>query len=85
MRYNPHTKGEGKMKLGNRLLAGLLATACCTPGGVRAGEPGDVVLENSKMRLVLGADASVKSLKLKSNGEELIDSTEKIPLFTTTQ
>lgn len=73
------------MKLGNRLLVALLATACCNAGGIRAGEPGDVVLENSKMRLVLGADASVKSLKLKSNGEELIDSTEKIPLFTTTQ
>ena len=78
-------KGDCKMKLGNRLLVALLATACCNAGGIRAGEPEDVVLENAKMRLVLGADASVKSLKLKSNGEELIDSTEKIPLFTTTQ
>ena len=61
------------MKLGNRLLVALLATACCNAGGIRAGEPEDVVLENAKMRLVLGADASVTSLKLKSNGEELID------------
>ena len=46
---------------------------------------GDVVLENSKFRLVAGDDACVKSLLLKSSGEELVDATEKIPLFTTTQ
>ena len=73
------------MKLESRLIAALLATACCNVGGIRADEPGDIVLENMKMRLVLGADASVKSLKLKPSGEELADPTEKIPLFTTTQ
>ena len=66
------------MKKSVKLLipfAGLLATAA----------RGDVVLENAKFRLVAGDDACVKSLVLKSNGEELVDATEKIPLFTTTQ
>ena len=63
-------------------IAAVLAALSQT---VRGEDPADIVLENAKMRLTLGADASVKSLKLKSNGEELVDATEKIPLFTTTQ
>ena len=73
------------MKQGSRIMAAALAATCCAAGGIRADEPGDIALENAKMRLVLGADASVKSLKLKSSGEELVDPTEKIPFFTTTQ
>ena len=45
----------------------------------------DVVIDNTKFCLTVGDDACVKSLVLKSNGEELVDATERIPLFATTQ
>ena len=45
----------------------------------------DVTIDNAKFRLTVGDDACVKSLVLKANGEELVDATERIPLFATTQ
>ena len=71
-------KGANAVMAKHRMLLPLAALAATTAFG-------DVVLENSKARLVVGDDACVKSLKLKANGEELVDATEKIPLFTTTQ
>lgn len=45
----------------------------------------DVVVENARFRLVVGGDAVVKSLRLKTTGEELADSAARVPLFTSTQ
>ena len=71
-------KGANAVMARTKMLIPLAALAATTAWG-------DVVLENSKFRLVAGDDACVKSLRLKANGEELIDATEKTPLFTTTQ
>ena len=46
---------------------------------------GDVVLENARMRLEVGDDAVVKSLRVKPGGEECVDATERLPLFSVTQ
>ena len=63
------------------LLLGLVASI-----GVRAADSnGDVVLETSAMRLVVGADARAKSLTIKANGEECLDVHEGIPFFSVTQ
>ncbi len=43
-----------------------------------------IVLENSKMRLVIGEDAKAESLVLLSTGEELL-AEEKLPMFSVTQ
>lgn len=45
----------------------------------------DVTLENARFRLTVGGDALVKSLVLKSTGEELADAQAIEPLFTVTQ
>ena len=46
---------------------------------------GDVVVENAKFRLVIGADAVAQSLRIKATGEELLDNGERLPLFSATQ
>ena len=72
---------KAKMKKVGIILLGLMASI-----GVRAAESnGDIVLETSAMRLVIGADACAKSLIIKANGEECLDTHEGIPLFSTTQ
>ena len=66
----------------------LMITACaglCCCAAMAEGEGADVVLENARAKLVIGADAKVKSLKLKANGEELLDAEENISLFSSTQ
>ena len=45
----------------------------------------DFILENNAFRLVLGQDAIVKSLILKETGEECLDVTQCMPLFSVTQ
>ena len=45
----------------------------------------DIEFANKAFRLVIGEDASVKSLKLTANGEECVEARERIPLFTVTQ
>ena len=57
-------------------VCGALLAACAQ---------GDIVLENARLRLTLGEDAVVKSLKVKPSGEECIDATERLPLFAVTQ
>ena len=61
------------------LVGGILIAA-----GVVAECP-DVVVENSRFKLVMGGDARAKSLMVKSTGEELLDLTEDIPLFSVVQ
>ena len=64
------------------LLSFAFAVQFAMNGGAAAG---DIVLENASLRLVIGADACAKSLTVKSNGEELLNASERIALFSTTQ
>ncbi|MCQ2392625.1 MAG: hypothetical protein MJ240_14540, partial [Kiritimatiellae bacterium] len=45
----------------------------------------DVTLSNAQVALVLGDDGCAKSLKLKANGEELLDNREHLPFFSVMQ
>ena len=45
----------------------------------------DVIVENDRMRLVLGDDAKARSLVVKATGEEMLDLTEDIPAFSVVQ
>ena len=45
----------------------------------------DVVVENTRMKLVIGDDAVAKSLTIKVNGEEMLDVHERLPLFQAVQ
>ena len=45
----------------------------------------DIVFENDSCRFVIGSDARPKSLKVKPSGEELLDVSEGLPLFSVTQ
>ncbi len=45
----------------------------------------DIVLDNSRFRLVIGADATAKSLVVKESGEEMLHAGESLPLFTVAQ
>ena len=63
-----------KRVVGMVAACGLAVCAC-----------GDVVIENERMRLTVGDDAVVKSLKVKPSGEECVDATERLPLFSVTQ
>lgn len=60
----------------------LVALAAVLAGGASAE---DVVVENAVFRLTVGGNACVKSLVLKSTGEELADAAAEIPLFASTQ
>ena len=46
---------------------------------------GDIALDTSRFRLTIGDDAVVKSLALKPGGEECVDATERLPIFSVTQ
>ena len=61
------------------IVAGMMC------GAVAASLHGDIVLENARLRLTLGDDAVVKSLTVKPSGEECVDATEKLPIFSVTQ
>lgn len=45
----------------------------------------DLVFENDRFALVVGENAVVKHLYLKTNGEDCLDHTEEIPLFSLTE
>jgi len=59
-----------------------LAGALCAQA---SGSSGDITLETSTMRLVVGPDACTKSLVIKADGEECLDVREGLPLFSVTQ
>ena len=46
---------------------------------------GAVVLENARLKLIVGDNAVVQSLQVKPSGEECVDPTEQLPLFSVTQ
>ena len=48
-------------------------------------ERDDVVIENSRFKLVIGADATAKSLVVKATGEEMLDVHECLPAFFAVQ
>ena len=60
-------------------VVAMCATAVC---GFAAD---DVRIETAKYVLTIGADAKAKSLKLKANGEEMLDVREGLPAFSVTQ
>jgi hypothetical protein len=64
------------------LLAIFLSVVGCQ--SVYQIKEGDVVIENKRARLVIGADGSAKSLILKSSGEELLDTREGRGAFSIT-
>ena len=45
----------------------------------------NLVFENARFSLVVGADAIVKELRLKSTGEDCLDHTEETALFSLTE
>ena len=59
----------------------VLALLCATALSAAA----DLTFENARFSLVVGENAVVKSLKLKSTGEELLDVRDPTPLFSVTQ
>ena len=58
------------------------AAAACA-AAERRGD--DIVVENARFRLVIGADATAKSLVAKGSGEELLDMRDPTPFFSVTQ
>ena len=50
-----------------------------------ASAQGAVVLENARLKLIVGDNAVVQSLQVKPSGEECLDPTERLPLFSVTQ
>ena len=64
-------------------LTGMCALALAFGAG--AGLADDMVFENARMRLVVGDDAIVKSLKLKATGEELLELRDPTPFMSVTQ
>ena len=60
-----------------RIVLAFVMSALCAQG--------DVVLENARLRLTVGDDAVVRSLVVKPTGEECVDATERLPLFSVTQ
>ena len=48
-------------------------------------ERDDVVIENARFKLVIGADATAKSLVVKATGEEMLDAHECLPAFFAVQ
>lgn len=63
-------------------LAALAVLAACACSRT---DVSDIILETSTFRLTIGQDATAKSLTLKGNGREMLDSRERVPLLTVTQ
>ena len=61
------------------LIAGAAFTTCAVANR------SDVVIENARMKLVIGGDARAKSLVVKATGQEMFDVTEDIPVFSVVQ
>ena len=45
----------------------------------------DIILENKHFRLIVGSDCRAKSLLHKASGQECLDTSVSIPLFSVTQ
>ena len=61
------------------LIAGVVFTTCAVANR------SDVVIENARMKLVIGGDARAKSLVVKATRQEMLDVTEDIPVFSVVQ
>ena len=66
------------------VIATIAAAAAIAAPAASANQP-DIVVENARFRLVVGADAIAKSLVSKSTGEELLDLRDPTPFFSVTQ
>lgn len=71
------------MKMAGSLLIVVATVLAC--GGTFGANERNVVIENARFRLVVGADAKVCSLVLKATGEECANAAEGVPLFSVTQ
>ena len=65
-------------------LAGLALAGMCAAAWLGA-SAADITIENESFRLAVGDDACVKSLVVKTTGEECADLSQKTPLLTVTQ
>ncbi len=65
--------------------AGKIIASALAASIALAAQAGDVVLENGRMRLVIGGDARAKSLVVKATGEEMLDPSEDVPAFSAVQ
>ena len=64
----------------------ILVAVVAAAGSIFAAVVGDdVVIENTRLKLVIGADARAKSLVVKSTGDEMLDLAEDIPAFSVVQ
>jgi len=66
-----------------KAVLALFAAAVLAADGLSASQ--DVVIENEKMKLVIGGNARAKSLVVKATGEEMLDATEDVPAFSVVQ
>ena len=64
----------------NKSVAAVALSAFCAACAM-----GDVVFENARLKMTIGDDAVVRSLQVKPSGEECLDPTEQLPLFSVTQ
>ena len=62
-----------------------LAAVCCAAAPKCGPAANDMVIENQRFRLVVGADAIPKSLVVKATGAECLVRDESVPLFSVTQ
>lgn len=74
---------RGFIKGASALFAAAILSAS---GSVYAAEVGDdVIIENARLKLTIGADARAKSLMMKFTGEEMLDRRDPTPFFSVTQ
>ena len=67
------------------VIGAALSLSSLTAFAGAASAAPDVVVENARLRLVIGADARAKSLVVKATGEEMLDTTEDVPAFSVVQ
>lgn len=69
------------------LVMGLLIWAFngCVTGDNGKVKEGGIVVENAEMRLVFNTDGTARSLIHKATGQECLDTSKKIPVFSITQ
>lgn len=78
----------GRRALSGAIVLSLLVAAAHAETGsgtVTCDDVENIVVESARLRLVVGADACVKSLVLKASGEECVSGESGTPLFSVTQ
>ena len=68
-----------------KMLVCVAAALAALAGGAAADGSDDVVIENARLKLTIGANARAKALVVKETGEQLLDLREDIPVFSVIQ